>query len=363
MNSSMPKPENQQSKNKVKRPFVIFRMPGSSGSTVYFGKIKQIKLTNAYNLQGFILSPFTSSSQKPALFLEPDSVLEIFSEIPDLLVDQMHLSESLPETKLIVSTNKVNYIQNLEKLIELLRSGEATKVVISRTTVIERFSNLQLIHFYNALCKTYPHAFVYLAHIPPYGIWMGATPETLISCHEKECKTMALASTRKAGSQTEWGQKEREEQAIVSRYIQTILAGHRVCNLKVSDPFAKQAGAMEHLCTDFVFELPERAMLAQIIDELHPTPAVCGIPKEKALQLIKKFETHKREFYTGFLGPINHNWKTDLFVNLRCMKITSSKMILFTGGGITKDSVPEKEWEETELKAQTLLSVIEKIKG
>lgn len=357
MKTTMTKPDSQPKSN-VKRPFVIFRMPGSSGSSVYSGIIKQINLNDTFNRKGFILAPFVTSPQNPALFLEPDSV----SEIPDSLIDQVQLSESLPETR-ILNMDRENYIQNLIKLIELLRSGEANKVVISRTTVIERFSNLQLIQFYNALCKTYLHAFIYLAHIPPYGIWVGATPETLISCHERKCKTMALAGTRKSGSQSDWGDKEKEEQAIVSRYILTILAGHRVHNLKVSEPYTKQAGAMEHLCTDFVFELPERAILAQIIDELHPTPAVCGIPKEKALQLIGQFEAHNREFYTGFLGPVNHHWKTNLFVNLRCMKITSSKMILFAGGGITQYSIPEKEWEETELKAQTLLSVIEKIKG
>lgn len=358
----MLKPDNQQQKSKVKRPFVIFRMPGSSASEIYSGKIKQINLTDAYNLQGFILSPFTSSSQNPALFLEPDSVLEIFSEIPDSLIDQMQLSESLPEIG-ILNTDRENYIQNLVKLIELLRSGEANKVVISRTTVIDRFSNLQLIQFYNALCKTYPHTFVYLAHIPPYGIWMGATPETLISCHDRECSTMALAGTRKAGSQSDWGDKEKEEQAIVSRFILDKLVRHQVKNLKVSDPFAKKAGHVEHLCTTFDFEFSEQSSLSALTAELHPTPAVCGFPKDDALQLISQFETHDREHYTGFLGPMNFDGKTELFVNLRCMKITSKQMILFTGGGITKDSVPEKEWEETELKAQTLLSVIEKIKG
>jgi isochorismate synthase len=247
--------------------------------------------------------------------------------------------------------------------LNFLESGEADKVVISRTTVIERFSNLHLIQIYNALCKAYPHAFVYLAHMPPYGIWMGATPETLISCHDRECNTMALAGTRFAGSQVEWGEKEKEEQAIVSKFIHNKLVKHQVKNLNISDPFTKKAGQIEHLCTDFVFELPKHAKLAQIIDDLHPTPAVCGIPKETAIQLIGQFETHEGEYYTGFLGPVNLNGRTDLFVNLRCMKITPAHMILFSGGGITKDSVPEKEWEETELKTRTLLSVIEKIKG
>jgi isochorismate synthase len=338
-------------------------MPGSSGSAIYTGKIKQINLKDAFNLQGFILAPFITSPQNPVIFLEPDAVSEDLTEIPDWLIDQVQLSDSFTETGLIFNTEKGNYRVNLEKLIELLKSGKANKVVISRTTVIECVSNLQLIQLYDALCKEYPHAFIYLAHIPPFGIWIGATPETLISCHDRECRTMALAGTRLVGSEKEWGEKEKEEQAIVSRFILDRLEIMQVKNLKVSEPFTKRAGQIEHLCTSFEFELSEQSSLSALVAELHPTPAVCGFPKDDALQLINQFETHDRGYYSGFLGPVNYNGKTDLFVNLRCMKITVSKMILFAGGGITKDSVPEKEWEETELKTQTLLSVIEPIRG
>ena len=174
---------------------------------------------------------------------------------------------------------------------------------------------------------------------------------------------MSLAGTRKAGSRGEWGSKEKAEQAIVSRYIEDLLIKHKVEGLQITETFTMKAGAMEHLCTGFNFVIADDGTMAQIINDLHPTPAVCGIPKEKALQLIKKYENHHREYYAGFLGPVNLKGKTDLFVNLRCMKITPTQMILFTGGGITKDSVPEREWEETELKAQTLLDVLEKIRN
>jgi isochorismate synthase len=355
--------DKQSPKSNVIRPFVVFRMPGSSGSSVYSGRIKPITLQEAFNLQGFLFAPFLATIQNPVVLLEPDSVSEIHSEIPDSLIDQLQLSESLSETKTIISTDRGIYIQNLIKLIEILTSAEAKKVVISRTTVIDPFSKLQLIKLYNVLCKTYPEAFVYFAHFPPYGIWMGATPETLISCHGNECTTMALAATRKKGSQSEWGQKEREEQAIVSRYIHDILIKHQVQSLHISDPFTKQAGVAEHLCTTFNFELYDQSSMLDLVADLHPTPATCGIPKNEALRLIRQFEKHNREYYSGYLGPINHLEKTDLFVNLRCMKILGSRMTLFAGGGITQDSVPENEWEETKLKTKTLLSVIEKIRG
>ena len=77
---------------------------------------------------------------------------------------------------------------------------------------------------------------------------------------------------------------------------------------------------------------------------------------------IENAEKHSREFYTGFLGPVGIEDLIQLFVNLRCMKVGSKGLILFIGGGITHDSVAEEEWEETEIKADTLLSVLHQIR-
>lgn len=312
---------------------------------------------------GFLFFPFNPSFTFPKLFLQPDQVFKGKDSIDNYEATNQQKSSTVNSNRLLSQTNKKNYIKKLENLILELNSGSAEKVVISRTNVTERISDHQLFQFYNLLCETYPAAFVYLAHFPPYGTWIGASPETLISCDDKKCHTMSLAGTRKAGSRGEWGSKEKAEQAIVSRYIEDLLIKHKVEGLQITETFTMKAGAMEHLCTGFNFVIADDGTMAQIINDLHPTPAVCGIPKEKALQLIKKYENHHREYYAGFLGPVNLKGKTDLFVNLRCMKITPTQMILFTGGGITKDSVPEREWEETELKAQTLLDVLEKIRN
>lgn len=79
----------------------------------------------------------------------------------------------------------------------------------------------------------------------------------------------------------------------------------------------------------------------------------------EAQQFIKGTERYDRKYYTGFLGPCNMDSKTNLFVNLRCAEVFSDSVNLYIGGGITKDSKPEKEWEETELKSKTLLFAFE----
>ncbi|MFN4152081.1 MAG: chorismate-binding protein, partial [Candidatus Sericytochromatia bacterium] len=89
-----------------------------------------------------------------------------------------------------------------------------------------------------------------------------------------------------------------------------------------------------------------------------PTPAVCGLPKIDSLSFIIENELHDRDFYTGFLGTINIDEKSHIRVNLRCMEFSKDSIILYLGCGINKDSNPEKEWFETEIKAETLLSII-----
>ena len=110
------------------------------------------------------------------------------------------------------------------------------------------------------------------------------------------------------------------------------------------------------------FRIPETSVgdkLGELIKRLHPTPAVCGLSKIDAYNLIERAEIHDRRYYTGYLGPWGLDNKKQLFVNLRCAEINDKHMYLYVGGGLTGDSVPEKEWEETLQKAKTLMSVIE----
>lgn len=86
------------------------------------------------------------------------------------------------------------------------------------------------------------------------------------------------------------------------------------------------------------------------------------MPRKESLLLISELELHQREYYSGFLGPVGLKNRLSFFVNLRCMKVLEDKLALFIGGGITADSVPEEEWLETEIKAETLLSVIRQLK-
>ncbi|MDP2424285.1 MAG: chorismate-binding protein [Bacteroidales bacterium] len=348
------------------QPFVLFRLPGRQSQLWVQNTLPLQTSTNPEKLlssTGFLFAPFISSIKVPAILLRPDSIYHEGEPLPITANFPMNKEPISTEDEKKIESNKDTYLNNLGHLINILKDGEVEKVVISRSTKVERLTNDLLMKVYTTLVFDYPQAFVYLAHLPPYGTWMGATPETLISCQGSHCHTMALAGTRVFGSPEKWGTKETEEQAIVSRYILEIVQKHQVQNLQVSEPFTSTTGNLEHLCTRFEFQLPEPDALRLLINDLHPTPAVCGFPLEDALKLIDRFEAHHREYYTGYLGPVHFDDQTHLFVNLRCMKITPSRMVLYTGGGITRDSVAENEWHETSAKAHSMLSVIEKFRN
>ena len=110
--------------------------------------------------------------------------------------------------------------------------------------------------------------------------------------------------------------------------------------------------------------LNKKSTLKTLIRALHPTPAVCGLPRGYAKKFILENEQYDRSFYTGFLGELNIKSdkkkviNSSLFVNLRCMNIDENRVSVFVGGGITKESIAKKEWEETVSKSKIMKRVL-----
>ena len=141
-------------------------------------------------------------------------------------------------------------------------------------------------------------------------------------------------------------------------YINDILL--KFCdNIKSDGPHAIKAGNVTHLATYFSGKLkPEyRKNYMPILRDLHPTPAVCGIPLDISRDFLLQHENFDRSLYSGFLGPISES-KADIFVNLRCMQVFSKYALLYAGAGIVAGSIPENEWLETEEKMNTLLKFL-----
>jgi len=198
-------------------------------------------------------------------------------------------------------------------------------------------------------------------------MWLGATPETLISVSNKKFQTVSLAGTQSIAegfdlSEAAWTQKEIEEQALVSRYIINCFKKIRLREFDEYGPKTVKAGNLMHLKTTFEVDLQETNYLqlgTVMLDLLHPTSAVCGMPMKTAAEYLKANEGYDRAYFSGYLGPVNIDEKIDLFVNLRCAQLFKNQGVLYAGAGVTEDSNPEKEWKETEMKFRTLLNVID----
>ncbi|MFA8299553.1 MAG: isochorismate synthase [Hyphomicrobiales bacterium] len=313
---------------------------------------------------GFVIYPFDKESKDNLpYFIFPD----IQGKINDI---DIHEIESLPsynhksydET---YSMPKAEYEAKLEPLIHLLKSDDPIqKVVFSRIAHVDKPDHFNESELFHTLTEKYTEAFCYILNIPNEGVWIGASPETLLNVEDNKAHTVALAGTQKRKDQEDincikWSHKDQEEQEYVTSFVQDILHQYNINDYTQSDPYTIATAKVVHLKTSFSFPADNiKDQLGDFILSLHPTPAVGGVPQDKAIQKIKEVEPHNREYYSGFLGPVNINNSSHLYVNLRCMKVSNKLLSLFIGGGITSQSIVENEWEETCLKAQTLLSVL-----
>lgn len=185
-----------------------------------------------------------------------------------------------------------------------------------------------------------------------------ATPEILLDGDGIEWRTMALAGTMPYNENgAEWSAKNKAEQQYVSLYIKRCLKRY-ADEIKEEGPYTTQAANLVHLRTDFTFKLRPNATVGQLLHNLHPTPAVCGIPKDEAKSFIMANESNERLYYSGFAGPLNLNGNTHLYVSLRCMQMQTNTCKLYAGGGILKESTEESEWKETEAKLSAMQQLL-----
>ena len=335
-------------------PFVCYRKPKGDTLFAYLSKTDALHCSDTYEEQGFLFAPF-DDREKAIVFplKEADIVKEPIQSYPTL--DQHNEMGTSHHSEL-------EHQRLVKSGVEAIRQGMFSKVVLSRKEVLG-IQDFDFLEVFKKLLNTYDNAFAYVWYHPKVGMWMGATPERLVSLENNRFKTMALAGTQVFVDDInpDWGEKERQEHQFVVDYIvdqiQDPTNGIILKDFQVSETYTSKAGNLLHLKADIEGEIGD-FNLKELLKTLHPTPAVCGLPKESAKTFILENEHYKRSFYTGFLGEINVQESTELFVNLRCAKFSESQVFIYVGGGITRDSDPGQEWIETIRKTQTIKRVL-----
>jgi isochorismate synthase len=246
------------------------------------------------------------------------------------------------------------YAETVAQGVELLKQDEAKKIVLSRIISFPH-QGLTADSIFNTLNEKFPSAAVFAFTDEHEVTWLGASPELLFRKRGEIYQTISLAGTRKTGTEEPWGEKEREEQRLVTVFIQQELEKLGAVNILLGEVKSRSAGSVEHLCTEIQFEYS--GDWKNVKNALHPTPAVCGLPRAEAMRLIHQLEKHDREYYTGLIG-MEQGSSVDVYVILRCMKLSTKRIDVFVGAGITDSSVPELEARETRWKAESLTEVI-----
>ncbi len=205
------------------------------------------------------------------------------------------------------------------------------------------------------LFNRFPETFRYVCWSPATGGWIGATPELLARFHSGIIETMALAGT-KPSSGGMWDKKNRREQEMVTRFIAGTLR-HHCPEVRVQTVRTLYYGHICHLCSDISARMNTETDIHDIIDDLNPTPAVAGYPRDEAVPRIAALESHPRRFYAGYI-EIDDDSGHSFFVNLRCANFDpdSSGVCIYAGGGITALSDPDTEWDESARKAEPLIN-------
>ncbi len=361
----------QQYNNQL--PFVAYRKPQSTDLKGIFQKNETVYEVEDYKETGFVFAPFDDAERSILIPLEhAESIDSVYIIEEDFQPKQNEF--------IVKELEKELHIKLIAKGIHFINENIFKKVVLSRIETIpvatSNFSN-----FFKNLLNYYPSAFVYCWYHPKFGLWLGATPETLMKIEGHQFLMMSLAGTQeyKGTLKVDWADKEKQEQQIVTDFISSNLKP-LVKNIKISDVETVKAGNLVHLKTMIKASLNiDNFDLKHILSVIHPTPAVCGMPKQAAKSFIIENENYNREFYTGYLGELNFKQKsgptsklrntenqaytyskrsTQLYVNLRCMQIKNNEAHIYIGGGITKTSSPEKEWEETVSKSKVIKNIL-----
>ena len=373
-------------------PVALWRLPSTNGSHAivdFSGAAKPAPIDFCTGEPGFVFAPFVNEDNRSALHIRADLHLapdglhtlrqlwngqrgrfERFTATYQALL----MDEQRQATAWYVAagqsashcSSQAEYRDLVREAIEFISNSGLDKVVVSRMAETALSRDFDPVATFQRLCDRYPAAFVSLVAVPGVGTWIGASPELLLADDGASLSTMALAGTQarpvdRPLTAVAWSPKEVEEQALVSDYVRDFFQRAGVANVEETGPHTVAAGNIVHLQTTFRVALPHDPRMAlanRVLHELHPTSAVCGMPKDKALAFILRNERYDRSFYSGFLGPMHLDSQSHLYVNLRCMQIRERVAALYVGGGVTAESDPDAEWRETELKAETLLAVL-----
>lgn len=254
------------------------------------------------------------------------------------------------------------------RAIQTIRRGEMEKLVLARAvqlTGAHAFDASRALRYFSKHAPTtYQFSFA-----QNEDCFLGATPEQLVRVRDGKLETMGLAGSMPRGATREQDEqfgnellasaKDRNEQEIVVRAMREVL-GDTCVQLRMSaTPTLLKLGSIQHLMTRFNGTLANGYSVLDLVERLHPTPAVGGRPRAAALQWLRENEQLDRGWYAGAVGWMDANLEGEFVVAIRSALLQENRATLFAGCGIVADSIPEREYAEAELKFKPMLAALQ----
>jgi salicylate biosynthesis isochorismate synthase len=251
--------------------------------------------------------------------------------------------------------------------VERIRAGEANKVVLARELTVEAARAHDPAALHGALRDLFPACFCFCFGTPE-AAFSGASPELLVRRSGAVAATVALAGTtgRSAdpavddhlGEAMLHSPKVRDEHGIVVRRIERTLRPYAVWVHTEAEPAVIKVGNLQHLATPIRAQLADSHSAVELAGHLHPTPAIGGEPRDRAIELIDQLEGLDRGWYTGPIGWMDAAEDGEFCVGLRSALLRDREAHLYAGCGIVADSDPAAELQESELKFEALLPLL-----
>ena len=316
--------------------------------------------------QRFLLFNFVYSSEFPKSI-----IINKFTSKLEKLFNNNFQPKEKPASKILHSLgsspkDKKKWKNLVVEALEKISEKEVNKIVLSRRVDLLLTEEPDFYTILKRLRKDYGDTYLFINHHGKSSFF-GATPERLAKFTEGKIEIDALAGSAPRGkNDTEdliiennllSDKKNLNEHNFVIDHIRSSITNFTKDFTILPNNKIRKLANIQHLWTKISAKLNDNSSMMLLLKELFPTPAVCGIPKDTALQLIKKLEGYKRGLYSGTVGWFNFNNEGEFVIGIRSALSLNNKLIAFAGCGIVENSDPELEYQETELKLKTILSL------
>ncbi len=322
--------------------------------------LEQAKSPQCENPLLFGVVPF--NQENPTQFVIPKTLYVSSSTRASRAQNQAHSA-----AKVISSPTGNHYKQGVSSLLEMFAHAGLSKVVLSRAVEVATDEDIDQAQLLRNLLAINTRGYTFAASIDQGNRLMGASPELLVAKKGSQLMSNPLAGSRPRSSSPADNhalaqsllntQKDLHEHGLVVEEVERVLS--RYCHNLYTPmvPSVIETETMLHLSTRLEGQADDPNISSlQVAAELHPTPAVCGFPRQPAYDAIKQLEGFDRGYFTGMVGWCDARGNGEWVVTIRCAEVKTRQMKVFAGAGIVNESQPQSELDETGAKMRTILS-------